>query len=109
MASTKELREIITAMPKVELHVHLEGSIRPATLLVLAERNGVPTRFRSVEEARAAYSFGDLASFLAVYEEGRDDAVADEPAQVGRSGAAQQRTGVIGDGSPDLGTDDAHG
>ena len=35
------LHDFIRDMPKVELHVHLEGSIRPSTLLVLAERNGI--------------------------------------------------------------------
>ena len=35
------LLDFAREMPKVELHVHLEGSIRPTTLLTLAERNGV--------------------------------------------------------------------
>ena len=35
------LHDFIREIPKVELHVHLEGSIRPSTLLALAQRNGV--------------------------------------------------------------------
>ncbi|OIO07994.1 MAG: adenosine deaminase [Elusimicrobia bacterium CG1_02_63_36] len=36
----------------------------------LANRNGVPLRFKSVEEVRAAYEFSDLQSFLDIYYEG---------------------------------------
>ena len=35
------LDSYVRAAPKAELHVHLEGAIRPATLLALAKRNGV--------------------------------------------------------------------
>jgi adenosine deaminase len=54
-------------MPKVELHVHLEGSIRPETLLDLAARNGVQLPARSVEELREWYAFKSFDHFVEVY------------------------------------------
>lgn len=64
---TESLAAYIRAMPKVELHVHLEGSIRPETLLELAARNGVDLPARSVEELREWYAFRDFDHFVEVY------------------------------------------
>jgi aminodeoxyfutalosine deaminase len=64
---TMTLQNYIQAMPKVELHVHLEGSIRSSTLLVLAERNGVELPARDVEGLRGFYRFTDFDHFLEVY------------------------------------------
>ena len=61
------LSEFITAMPTVELHVHLEGSIRPETLLRLASRHGVELPARSVEGIQDWYRFVDFAHFVEVY------------------------------------------
>ena len=60
----------IRNMPKVELHMHIEGSLEPDLMFKLAERNGVPLRFKSVDEVREAYQFTDLQSFLDIYYEG---------------------------------------
>ena len=60
----------IRNMPKVELHMHIEGSLEPDLMFKLAERNGVPLRFKSVAEVREAYQFTDLQSFLDIYYEG---------------------------------------
>jgi len=54
-------------MPKVELHVHLEGSIHPETLLTLAKRNDVTLPANTVEGLRAWYQFSDFAHFIEVY------------------------------------------
>jgi adenosine deaminase len=54
-------------MPKVELHVHLEGSIRPETLLALAERNNISLPANSIEELQEWYQFSDFAHFIKVY------------------------------------------
>ncbi|MFQ5746514.1 MAG: adenosine deaminase [Gemmatimonadota bacterium] len=54
-------------MPKVELHVHLEGSIRPATLLELAARNRVALPAEDEEGIRAWYSFRDFDHFIEIY------------------------------------------
>jgi adenosine deaminase len=62
------LERFIQAMPKVELHVHLEGSIRPATLLKLAQRNRVPLPADSVEGLQAWYTFRDIAHFVEIYD-----------------------------------------
>jgi aminodeoxyfutalosine deaminase len=54
-------------MPKVELHIHLEGSIRPATLLKLAERNDFELPAQDVDGLRDFYRFRDFAHFIEVY------------------------------------------
>ena len=61
------IEEFIYLMPKVELHVHLEGSINPETLLMLAERNQVPLPVNSLEELQAWYQFTDFDHFIEVY------------------------------------------
>ena len=54
-------------MPKVELHVHLEGSIQPETLLLLAERNQVQLPSSSVEGLRNWYTFTNFSHFIEIY------------------------------------------
>lgn len=61
------LETFIRTMPKVELHVHLEGSIRPETLLELAARNEVELPARSVDELREWYAFRNFDHFVEVY------------------------------------------
>ena len=66
------LAAFCTALPKAELHLHIEGSLEPEMMVALARRNKVAIPFRSVEEVRAAYSFTDLQSFLDIYYAGAD-------------------------------------
>jgi len=61
------LDEFIRRMPKVELHVHLEGSVRPETLLALARRHGVTLPADNVDGLREWYRFSDFGHFLEVY------------------------------------------
>jgi adenosine deaminase len=61
------LGAFIRDMPKAELHVHLEGSIRPATLLTLAKRNDVPLPARDLDSLRTFYRFTDFGHFIQVY------------------------------------------
>jgi aminodeoxyfutalosine deaminase len=61
------LYDFARRMPKVELHIHLEGSIRPATLLQLARRNGVRLPAQDVEGLRDFYRFRDFPHFIEVY------------------------------------------
>lgn len=62
-----ELAEFIASMPKVELHVHIEGSIRPETLLRLAKKNEVSLPATTVEGLREWYRFRDFNHFVEVY------------------------------------------
>jgi len=64
------VQTFIEGIPKVELHLHIEGTLEPELKFKLAERNGVELPYGSVDEMRAAYDFDDLPSFLAVYYEG---------------------------------------
>ena len=57
----------IERMPKVELHVHLEGAIAPETLLTLARRNGVDLPANDVAGIREWFAFRDFAHFIEVY------------------------------------------
>ncbi len=59
--------DFIRALPKAELHMHLEGSLEPEHMFALAQRNGVDIGFRTAEEVRAAYSFTQLQDFLDLY------------------------------------------
>ena len=59
--------ELLRAMPKAELHIHIEGSLEPEMIFALAQRNGVKLPYASVEALRAAYAFTNLQSFLDLY------------------------------------------
>lgn len=61
------MRNLITAMPKAELHLHIEGTLEPELMFELAARNGVQLPYNSVEETRKAYVFDNLQSFLDIY------------------------------------------
>ena len=61
------LPELLRAMPKAELHIHIEGSLEPELIFALARRNGVGIPYASVEDLRRAYAFTNLQSFLDIY------------------------------------------
>ncbi len=61
------LPDLLRAMPKAELHIHIEGSLEPELIFALAARNGVALSYPDVEALRAAYAFTDLQSFLDIY------------------------------------------
>lgn len=63
----ERLPALLCAMPKAELHMHIEGSLEPELIFALAQRNGVVLPYADVEALRAAYAFTDLQSFLDIY------------------------------------------
>jgi len=61
------LPDLLRAMPKAELHMHIEGSLEPELIFALAKRNGVSIPYANVEDLRRAYAFTNLQSFLDIY------------------------------------------
>jgi adenosine deaminase len=61
------LPSLLKAMPKAELHIHIEGSLEPELIFALAKRNGLTLPYASIEALRGAYAFSNLQSFLDVY------------------------------------------
>ena len=59
--------EFIKALPKAELHLHIEGSLEPELMLSLAEKNGITLPYATLADIEAAYHFDDLQSFLDLY------------------------------------------
>lgn len=62
-----ELHTLIAALPKAELHVHIEGTFEPELMLEIARRNRIAIPYPDVEAVRAAYNFHNLQSFLDIY------------------------------------------
>ena len=65
-----EISPFVLGLPKVELHVHIEGTLEPELKFELAQRNGIKLPFDTPEQVRASYKFDDLTSFLDAYYDG---------------------------------------
>src|SRR5713101_3231819 len=61
------LHRFISAMPKAELHLHIEGTLEPEMMMELARRNGMTLPYADVDAIRAAYRFNSLQDFLDLY------------------------------------------
>lgn len=61
------MESFLLDLPKAELHVHLEGSIRPPTLLELARRRGVRLPADDIEGLRRWFEFTDFEHFVRIY------------------------------------------
>ncbi|WP_269913651.1 adenosine deaminase [Acinetobacter sp. HY1485] len=59
--------ELIRALPKAELHVHIEGTFEPELMFAIAQRNNIEIPYKSVAEVKQAYNFQNLQSFLDIY------------------------------------------
>jgi len=57
----------VTPYPKIELHVHLEATIQPETLLAIAKRNGETLPADTVEGLRELFRFRDFDHFIEVW------------------------------------------
>ncbi len=57
-------RDVFDALPKVELHCHVEGTVRPATVLELARRSGRPL---PVDDPTELYRYTSLDTFLEIF------------------------------------------
>ena len=66
------LKHLISALPKAELHLHIEGSLSPQLMWELAQKHRISLPYHSVEEIEKAYNFSDLQSFLDLYYAGAD-------------------------------------
>ena len=64
------LLEFIKKSPKAELHLHIEGTLEPEQMFALAKRNNIQIPFKNINEAKKAYNFSNLESFLKIYYEG---------------------------------------
>ena len=62
--------DFIQGLPKVELHLHIEGTLEPELTFELAKRNKIDIPFQSVNDVRKAYNFSNLQSFLDIYYRG---------------------------------------
>jgi adenosine deaminase len=63
---------LIRRLPKVELHLHIEGTLEPEMVFAKAAKHGVTLAYPSIDALRAAYDFSDLQSFLDIYYAGCD-------------------------------------
>jgi adenosine deaminase len=63
------LLEFIKKTPKAELHLHIEGTLEPNQMFILAKKNNIQIPFKSIEDVKKAYNFDNLESFLKIYYE----------------------------------------
>jgi len=67
MYDRAKIESYVAAVPKAELHVHLEGAIQPATLLTLAQHNSVELPVRTVEDMQRWFTFRDFKHFVEIF------------------------------------------
>jgi adenine deaminase len=64
--------DFASSLPKVELHLHIEGTLEPEMMFEMGTRNGIPLPFADVAAVRRAYRFASLQSFLDIYYRGAE-------------------------------------
>src|SRR5438046_1470384 len=66
------IEDFVRAIPKAELHLHIEGTLEPEMVFDLARKHTIALPYPSVEALREAYRFADLQSFLDAYYAGAE-------------------------------------
>ena len=64
------MEPFLALLPKIELHVHIEGTLEPELMFALAARNGISLPYADVAALKQAYNFSNLQSFLDLYYQG---------------------------------------
>ncbi len=64
------MNSFIQNLPKIELHIHIEGTLEPELMFKLASRNSILLPYKTVQEIHNAYQFTNLQSFLDIYYQG---------------------------------------
>jgi adenosine deaminase len=64
------MKKFIDNLPKIELHLHIEGTLEPELMLKFAQRNHIQLPYDSVTQIRDAYRFTQLQDFLDIYYQG---------------------------------------
>ncbi|EAK5748762.1 adenosine deaminase [Campylobacter lari] len=64
------MKTFLQNIPKVELHLHIEGSLEPKMMFDLARKNNITLKYKSEEEIKKAYDFSNLQDFLDIYYQG---------------------------------------
>ena len=70
LTNEPEMKTFIAGLPKIELHVHIEGTLEPEMMFQLAARNGISLPYATVDAVKQAYQFSNLQSFLDLYYQG---------------------------------------
>ena len=65
-----DIIEFIRKTPKAELHLHIEGTLEPDHMFLLAKRNNIQIPFTNVNDVKSAYNFSNLESFLKIFYQG---------------------------------------
>lgn len=64
------MKKLIQSLPKIELHLHIEGTLEPELMFRLAKKNHIDIPYSTVDEIKDAYNFTSLESFLELYYNG---------------------------------------
>ena len=64
------MKTFLQNIPKVELHLHIEGTLEPSMMFDLAKKNNIALKYKNEEEIKKAYDFSNLQDFLDIYYQG---------------------------------------
>lgn len=66
-ATSRPSVDLLRALPKTDLHVHLDGSLRPSTIRELSAAHGLPFDFQDDDDVRAVCQVGEQCESLEDY------------------------------------------